>query len=358
MKKSLLALAVLGAFAGVASAQSSVTIYGIVDQSVAKGNGGTAGGAAAQWGTGASSDVWQVRDGGPGSRLGFRGNEDLGGGLSAQFLIEHRFSPDTGNTNTGTQAAAASTFWFGGSYVQLTSKAAGSVYFGRWYSPAFWVSLKTDPFGYGGIAQVGALTFANYSNPSAVGLGARTTNTVGYKTPNWGGFTANVAVGLAEGTTVGRDVGVNVEFTSGPIYAGLAYDEVSGGPTTFSATTGAVDGNSLIVAGFAYNFGFIRPMVSYAMSETRTNSLVDTDALSFGLTAPAGPGLIKAHYTMRNTDAAPLAGVPSDVKLKKFGIGYDYFLSKRTKVYLDYAQVKETSLTNNSAFALGVRHDF
>jgi predicted porin len=114
----------------------------------------------------------------------------------------------------------------------------------------------------------------------------------------------------------------------------------------------------LIVAGFAYNFGFLRPMISYATSETRTGSIVDTDALSIGLTAPAGPGLIKAHYTMRNTDAAPLAGVAADVKLKKIGVGYDYFLSKRTKIYADYAQVKETGLTNNSAFALGVRHDF
>ena len=346
MKKSLLALAVLGAFAGVASAQSSVTIYGIIDQSVAKGNGGTAAGALG------TSKAWQVRDGGPGSRLGFRGNEDLGGGLSAQFLIEHRFSPDTGEQN-GTP------FWMGGSYVQLTSKAAGSVYMGRWYSPIFWVSLKTDPFGYGGIAQVGSLNLANYLNPSAVGPGLRTTNTVGYKTPNWGGFTANVAVGLGENhATVGRDTGVNVEFTSGPIYAGVAYDKISAGTPTFGATTGAVDGNSVFIAGFAYNFGFIRPMISYSQSETRTGSVVESDALSVGLTAPVGPGMIKAHYTMRNTDAAPLAGVPTDVKLKKLGVGFDYFLSKRTKVYLDLAQVRETSRTNNNAYALGVRHDF
>ncbi|MBT9526452.1 MAG: porin [Rhizobacter sp.] len=345
MKKSLLALAVLGAFAGVASAQSSVTIYGIIDQSIAKGNGGTAAGALG------TSEAWQVRDGGPGSRLGFRGNEDLGGGLSAQFLIEHRFTPDTGAQN-GTP------FWMGGSYVQLTSKAAGSVYMGRWYSPIFWISLKTDPFGYGGIAQVGTLTFANYLNPSAVGPGARTTNTVGYKTPNLGGFTANIAVGLSEGGTAGRDAGFNAEYTAGPIYAGIGYDKINGGTPTFSATTGSVDGNSVVNAGFAYNFGVVRPMVSYAKSKTRTNSAVNSDALSFGLTAPVGPVVIKAQYTQRNTDAAPLAGVPVDVKLKKLGVGVDYFLSKRTKVYLDGAQVKETNLTNNNAFAMGVRHDF
>ena len=346
MKKSLLALAVLGAFAGVASAQSSVTIYGIIDQSIAKGNGGTAAGALG------TSEAWQVRDGGPGSRLGFRGNEDLGGGLSAQFLIEHRFSPDTGETN-------GAAFWMGGSYVQLTSKAAGSVYLGRWYSPIFWVSLKTDPFGYGGISQVGSLNLANYLNPSAVGPGLRTTNTVGYKTPSLGGFTANVAVGLGEASaTVGRDVGVNAEYTAGPIYVGLAYDKVTAGTSTFGATTGAVDGNSVVIVGGAYNLGFMRPMASYSKSKTRTGNAVNSDALSFGLTAPVGPVVLKAQYTQRNTDAAPLAGVAADVKLKKLGVGVDYFLSKRSKVYLDFAQVKETNRTNNSAFALGVRHDF
>ena len=125
MKRSLIALAVLGAFAGAASAQSSVTIYGSLDQALSKGNGGT----APNNGANGTSKAWQVRQSN-GSRLGFRGNEDLGGGLSAQFQIEHRFTPDDG--------AAANPFWAGRSYVQLTSAAAGSVYLGREYDPAFW----------------------------------------------------------------------------------------------------------------------------------------------------------------------------------------------------------------------------
>lgn len=351
MKKSLLALALLTAYAGATYAQSSVTIYGIIDQSVAKGNGGTAGGTAAALGT---SEAWQVRDGGPGSRLGFRGNEDLGGGLSAQFLLEHRFTPDTGSPNTGTSAAASSAFWFGGSYVQLTSAAAGSVYMGRWYAPIFWISLKTDPFGYGGVAQVGSLSLANYSTPSSVGPGVRTTNTAGYKTPNIGGFTANVAVGLGEGGTAGRDTGFNAEYTAGPLYAGIAFDKVSAGTPTFTSATGAVDGNSVTIAGLAYNFGVIRPMASFAKSKTRTGSVVDSKAYSLGFTAPIGVAVLKGHFTQRTTEVPSAA----EVKLRKIGLGVDYFLSKRTKVYLDGAQIRETNLTNNSAFALGVRHDF
>ena len=96
MKKSLLALAVLGAFAGAASAQSSVTLYGKLDLGFAKAAG--------------SADK-QVADGSR-SRVGFRGVEDLGGGLKALFQFEHRFNPDDG---TVTNAA----FWYGISTVGL-----------------------------------------------------------------------------------------------------------------------------------------------------------------------------------------------------------------------------------------------
>jgi len=89
MKKSLLALAVLGVFAGAASAQSSVTIYGSLDLAVTKGNGGTASNNNAN----GTSKAWIEKQSNA-SRLGFRGNEDIGGGLSAQFQIEHRFTPE------------------------------------------------------------------------------------------------------------------------------------------------------------------------------------------------------------------------------------------------------------------------
>src|SRR5262245_51148723 len=126
MKKSLLALAVLGAFAGAASAQSSVTIYGSLDLGIAKSNGGTAGNNGGQAGNGAQAKAWTLQSANA-PRLGFRGNEDLGGGLSAQFQIEHRFNPDTGQVNN------LGIFWQGRSYMQLSSAAAGRIYLGRDY---------------------------------------------------------------------------------------------------------------------------------------------------------------------------------------------------------------------------------
>jgi predicted porin len=360
MKKSLLALAVLGAFSGAASAQSSVTIYGVVDLGISRTNGGTASNNALNSATispnPGTSKAWQVRQS-RGSRLGFRGNEDLGGGLSAQFLIEHRFQPDTGvASGTLNSTTAGTNFWDGGSYVQLTSAAAGSVYFGRWYTPAFWVALKTDPFGWDGVAQVGSRAWAGFLTPSPSGPGVRTANTIGYKTPTWGGFTANLAVGLGEGsTTNGRDNGFNAEYTAGPIYAGLGYEKIDG-VASGVAPGSAVDGNSLINAGFAYNFGVIRPIIYYARSKTGATSASTNKFLQLALTAPAGPGVIKAVVYRFD----PAGDTNTETKV---GAGYDYFLSKRTRIYADLGWTKKETtavvkLTNNTAYQLGIRHDF
>lgn len=346
MKKSLLALAVLSAFAGIASAQSSITISGIIDEGVAKGNGGT----AVNNGALGTSKAYQVRDGGPGSRLVFRGNEDMGGGLSAQFFLDHRFQPDSGNV--GTPAAASTTFWGGNSWVQLTSAQAGSVYLGRNYAPAFWVNLKTDPFGYGGIAQVGSKGWAGYTGPG----GVRYANTVGYKTPNLGGFTSNAAVGLGEGAT-GRDQGINAEYTAGPIYVGIAYDKISAGAAS-SAAAPSGDGASLINIGAAYDFKFIRPMAYFARSKTGLGNSSTNKYAHVALTAPVGPGVVKALYSRLSPQGTVTGVQTAGQRQTKIGAGYDYFFSKRTRVYSEFSQGKEDNRTNNNAWALGLRHEF
>lgn len=334
MKKSLLALAVLGAFAGAASAQSSVTIYGLLDQGVYKGNGGT----ATNPGANGTSKAWQVKQA-AGSRLGFRGNEDLGGGLSAQFQIEHRFTPDDG--------AAATPFWAARSYVQLTSATVGAVYLGREYTPEFWVMVKSDPFGWDGVGQVSSLQQAGFANTNGSN-GVRTNNTVGYKTPNLGGLTANAAVGLAEGATgANRHQALNVEYTGGPIYAGFAYAKLTEG-----VAAAATDGNSLINAAFHYNFGPAK-LITY-VARGKTNAGRDTNkAVELAGTVNIGSGVLKVA-------AIRLDPQGDDNSLTKFGLGYNYFLSKRTNLYVDFGQTKSdvAGVTNNSAYAVGVKHTF
>lgn len=330
MKKSLLALAVLGVFAGAASAQSSVTIYGSLDLAITKGNGGT----APNPGANGTSKAW-IQKQSNSSRLGFRGNEDLGGGLSAQFQIEHRFTPDDG--------AAATPFWAGRSYIQLTSAAAGSVYMGREYDPAFWPAVKSDPFGWDGVGQISTMQYAGYADVGG-GSSVRTSNTVGYKSPNLGGLTFQGAVALGEDAPgIGRQQGFNVEYAGGPIYGALGYMKTS---------AGATDGNSLFNLAFHYDLGFVKPILYYARGKTNLGN--DTNKMfQIAATAPIGPGKLKAAW-------ARLDPQGNDNTVQKISVGYDYPFSKRTGVYVDYGQAKSdvNGVTNNRAYAFGVKHTF
>lgn len=352
MKKSLLALAVLSAFAGAASAQSSVTIYGSLDLAVTKGNGGT----AANNGANGTSKAWIEKQSNS-SRLGFRGNEDLGGGLSAQFQIEHRFTPDDG------AAAANAPFWAGRSYIQLSSATAGRIYLGREYTPAFWLQLKSDPFGNDGVAQFGVpISWAGFNTPSTVvtGASARSSNTVGYKSPSLGGLTVQAAVGLGEGTA-GRDNGFNLEYAAGPIYAAMGYEKITGGPTA------AVDGNSLVNLAFHYDLGMVKPILYYARAKLNAGTATPTTnkTLILGALAPIGGGTLKAAVGRETVGAVAPA---SKGNITKLGLGYDYPLSKRTNVYADVGFGRQgndvsatsvvTSYTNNTTYAVGLKHTF
>ena len=351
MKKSLLALAVLGAFAGAASAQSSVTIYGSLDLAVTKGNGGTAPNNSAN----GTSKAW-IEKQSNGSRLGFRGNEDLGGGLSAQFQIEHRFTPDDGQAN--------SRFWAGRSYVQLTSASAGSVYLGREYAPWFWLAAKSDPFGLDGVGQfTGMLYLLAGTHESGVGAdglptgnpASRQSNSVGYKTPNLGGLTANVAVGLGE-ATLNRDTSFNVEYAGGPIYAAVGYGKKDG-------SIAATDGNSLVNVALAYDFGMVKPMLYFGRAKTGLNSDGKNTMALIGATAPIGPGLLKVGYGQLTVEEI---GATEKTKVKKFSIGYNYNLSKRTNLYFDASTARDNldigsdglDSKNTTAYAFGLRHTF
>lgn len=350
MKRTLLALAALGSFAGAASAQSSVTLYGDIDLSITKGNGGTAFNQGGNGSSAASGKAWQVKQSHT-SRLGFRGNEDLGGGLSAQFQIEHRFNPDTGTQNN------ANTFWFGRSYVQLTSVAVGSVYLGREYIPAFFPAVKSDPFGFDGVGQLGTVMYANYSVndrenfADATGGTSRTNNTIGYKSPNLSGLTVQIAGAASEGNTFkgstsspGREFGANVEYSAGPIYGALAYDKTQRG-------SAAYDGNSLLSGALHYNFGFAKAMLYGARAKVGVNSAATNKYASISLLAPVGPGNVKAAFGYYDPAGASNTN-------RKFGLGYDYSLSKRTNLYADVGHARQSSRSSNTAYAFGIKHLF
>nr|WP_297354381.1 porin [uncultured Caldimonas sp.] len=346
MKKSLLALAVLGAFAGAASAQSNVTIYGKLDLGLVKANDGESmlvGGPA--------NDKLRL-DQQAGSRLGFRGTEDLGGGLKANFLIEHRFTPDNG--------AADGTFWNGSSWLGL-SGAFGEVRLGREYSPYFFTNIAADPWGYDTVAQNGMVHTAAGVAVSRYG------NNISYRTPDMGGLTAHVAVGLAEADDTEHNLGFNVQYKAGPMYVGFGYHR--GGATaglaglTAGAPALAIGGTSNDntaqswgVTG-SYDFGVAKLIGAFAMSDVEMNTgIEDLEGRSFSIaaTAPLGAGEFRAMVSrLEGTD-----GAVDDFKTTKFGLGYHYPLSKRTKVYADLGTAKSTDLDRRTAVDFGIQHNF
>ena len=336
MKKSLVALAVLAA-AGAASAQSSVTLFGILDASVSH---------------------YSVKDGqsqtvlGNGgynsSRLGFRGTEDLGGGLAAGFWLEAPLSNDDGSQVRAFNFTRRSTVSLSGGF--------GEVRLGRDYTPTFWNDTVFDPFGTNGSGTniistihnaggligglpAGALTDGNY---------VRASNTIGYfLPPNLGGFYGQLQLGLDEqvhndngfNSQAGRYAGGRFGYANGPLDIAVAYAE----SRTFQSPTLAVDVKTANL-GASYDLGVVKLFgeLSRVRNDAENRGFgggdaqADADGFLFGATAPIGAGLIRASYSRVKLD---IDGAGSDPRASKFALGYVHNLSKRTALYATVAHV-------------------
>jgi predicted porin len=334
MKKSLLALAVLGVFASAASAQSSVTLYGKVDLGVGRGIG----------------EDHKFLANGAGSRLGVRGVEDLGGGLQALFNIEHRFEADTGrigttsssasNEGTGAAAQANTRFWHGRSIVGMQG-GWGQVVFGREYTPAFLqVQLVADPFGYDTVAQP--------VNTSIIGLGLhpiRNDSSVTYKI-SMSGFTFGAQVAEASDVITNvpnKPISFALSYAAGPITAGISYER----PGQEAATT-----RKLLNLNAAYNFGAFK--VGGAISRGTTETDLDRTGWLLTATAPVGAGEARLALGRRKDD---LAGGGDTTVVSGFAAGYHYNMSKRTKLYADIARNSKVS-DNKTGYDVGIQHNF
>lgn len=312
MKKSLLALAVLGAFAGAASAQSSVTLYGKVDLGVGKATG--------------SADK-QVRDG-AGSRVGIKGVEDLGGGMKALFGFEHRFSPDTGMDTTTEGKTPTSTFWNGYSTVGLGG-TFGTVNLGRQYTSAFTLAQDVfDPFG--GYTVAGLRDSSLRIAPARM----RIANSIRYD-GTFGGV--KIAADIAERTTgTDRPYTLAAQYAAGPVLAAISYENPEGGS------------DKLLNAGVAYTFGPAKLALAGSTGKNAANASVK--GYLIGATVNVGPaGRVLVGYAQNKVGSADAD--------KKASVGYRHDLSKRTFLYTDFTRVNKLA-TEKSGYDFGVQHNF
>ncbi|MGE0315596.1 MAG: porin [Lautropia sp.] len=351
MKKSLLALAVAAALPAFAQAQTNVSLYGSLDMSLESVNGDANGG---------NSDL-KVTDGvWSQSRLGFKGSEDLGGGLKGIFQMEHRFRPDTGAQTSGTS------FWQGQSWVGLGG-GFGEIKLGRMYTPVFQALLPGDMTGY-----------SWYNNQ--VGLGGtrvRFGNEIEYKSPSLGGFTiygaysasgglaqaANAGTGSpavsdtsqepagtsSDATKIGDAIGVAGVGAFGPVKFGIGYHSIKDGFVGATGTRkelGASVGGKIGPVGIGLTYATVDP----SGNNDKTKAFGATASMGFGA------GTVYVSFTKTNPDG-------DNNNSTGLGLTYSHGLSKRTFAYasLDMNTVEQGAGQDDlkpRAIALGVRHFF
>ncbi len=311
-----------------AQAQSSLSIYGIIDQGVTRANNGSTPNALLPGRS--TSGEWVVKAGNT-SRLGFRGQEELGSGAYARFQIEHRFAADTG------AASNANVFWLGRSVVAAGTKDWGEIYAGREYSAAYWVPLFADPTAWSYVSQLATpYTYANYTAVATTveASNIRWSNSVGYKSPNLSGVTFELATALGEGARK-RDTSGNVQYRQGAVWLGLAFDQLD-------------SQNNLSILAGGYDFGPVFPTATYSRAEGGLNG--DATAFSLSLRAPVSYGRVYASFG----SLRPATNLDS----KMLGAGTEYMLSKRSLLYVNVGSARREGLSRTNAFDTGLKHTF
>ena len=384
MNKKLLAVAVAGALAapGVALAQSSVTISGLIKMSVQGFKMSNASALRA----GANTSQYLLHD--DSSRIIFNVAEDLGGGLRAIAQIDWRIVPDS---NT----AASQGLFFptdgvsGNNHIGFNSKQWGRVlfgmqdvhYFGRESDLTVRNDLQADSVSL--LAYVGGAGMAIIpGSQGSGGVGAiagatRTRNIVHYTTPNWGGFSGIIAYSFNPTLPESDINSTAATVTTRKGYAWNVAPTFEGRNFTVGYSYWSQKSDNSVVAANqrgdrlfgSYRWGGFRIGAAWDKSKvtneggvinavTGSSTVARRDAWSIPIEYTWGPHWIGGHYTKANNDKATT--VTDGAKM--WAVGYNYSLSKRTSVGLTYAQISNdtgaiyTLFTSNGGLGGGAGH--
>ena len=342
MQRKILAAALFASLPFTATAQSpaatgsNVTLYGIVDAALAREDTDVPGGSRTVVNSGNQS----------GSRLGFRGTEDLGNGLKAIFNLEAGYNVDTG---VGDAAL------FGRRAVVGLEGSFGTVTVGREYSPIASTALQSDAMGQGFYGT-------NLSAFSNGRLTRRISNSINYKSQSWSGFRLLATYGLGETATgpSGDIMGIGLEYANGPLFAGAGYHRVE-------RLASGDDEEYMLGAG--YKIGTVELKGNYMVADP-TGGGNKFEQVNLGAAMALGPAG-KIYANLQRNERAGARG-------NLIGLAYSHSLSKRTNVYTSIAKLRNNasgtfgfmasgpSVTppatafgaDPSAFSVGMRHLF
>jgi predicted porin len=389
MKKSLFALAAVGAFAGAAQAQSSVTVYGIIDMGYAGGNAkGVQATTAASalnpnlkrtYNTFTSSSEQS-------SRLGFRGTEDLGGGTSAFFTVEVDVNPTSTTTVLGNTRQA---------FVGLAKKGLGNFALGTQYTIVHQQVAPTDPGQQNNMVgsviyphSGGAAPTSNSGQDSGIAYTVRTNNALQLQTERFAGARLTAQYGMnntnatqtpTATTTSGKNNyttwGVGLDYTVGKLYATAVYQNLkselsaTGSTTVSTLLTSMVNANSnQAYIGATYDFGILKAYIGYVNrkdeSTLNSNNYLKRTAQQVGVRGYATKTIEYWASIGNGRYQAYGASLPT-ANFTAYQVGSNYWLSKRTNMYAIFgsSQTSSTSTTSGAgasqnSYALGVRHTF
>lgn len=340
MKKSLIALAVT-AVAGIASAQSSVTIFGVTDVNIRNVKNSGVAGNTTMSGGGLSSN-----------RFGFRGVEDLGGGLKAGFWLESDINVDSGTTNAnGKLFARRSTASLMGNW--------GELRLGRDLMPSGAHSYIYDPFGVIGVGGSNNTSRMPALSPTYY----RSDNAVQYFSPNLSGFQAQFSWAPDESgvNNVNRYVGTRLSYGAGPLSVSASY----------GSTNLAVGKYQSVGLAGSYDLGVVKLMSHYYRDKIAGSATPEEKRFLVGVTVPMGAGEVRASYVRSDATGGTAAYNASDAS--QLALGYTHNLSKRTALYTTFARISNkggatfavsggtpgiTAGGNSTAYEFGMRHSF
>lgn len=330
-----LAAATLACLAATASAQNAV-LYGLIDASGSRVK--PVGGGDARW----QLDNGNLQR----SFLGFRGAEDLGGGLRAVYRLESYVRVDSGTAGR----TDGDVFWSREASVGL-SGAFGTTVLGRTVTPLYVSTIAFNPFGEGfGFSPA----TRQYFGAQGAMLGdSRWNNSINYNnSASDAPLRINVAVNAGEGSagSTGKNMGASVSYITGPFAATLAVERVKNSALALPA---GFERQFAVQAGATYDFSVVR--VYGQIGRVKTDATLDarTTLYQLGLAVPIGTGLILAAYGQSHT-ATHVYGITD----RQASIGYDYFLSKNTDIYVAALHEKLSFQSAGNAIAGGVRLRF